>query len=97
MAIPDRGAPAATAHTSLAPTESGLIISNLNLMKLSPTLNLTERARFLKLRPLPPPERVEAEQERPRPSCHPVWLGTQLLPYSVVLNAQKTPRDIYDD
>lgn len=35
--------------------------------------------------------------DREKLRYHPVWLGTQVMPYSIVINARKTPRDIYDD
>jgi len=67
-------------------------------MKLLNTLTSSENApSSWRLPPLPGPSAAEA-QANPEPlNGNVVFLGAQVMPYGVVINARKSPRDIYED
>ncbi len=68
-------------------------------MKSLAVLSLINRVRALKGRPLASLSVAEPEAKRLGMICstNPLYLGTQAMPFTVIINQRKTPRDFYDD
>lgn len=69
-------------------------------MKLFSSLNSPKRKpKAWRLLPLASPSEVNAGSKTDvvDRTYNPVWVGTQIMPYGMVVNARKSPRDIYDD
>ncbi len=67
-------------------------------MKSLAVLSLINRVRALKRRPLASLSAAESVAKRSRIICSnsPLYLGTQVMPFTVVVNEPKSARDYYD-
>lgn len=67
-------------------------------MKSLAVLSLINRVRALKRRPLVSLSVAEAVAKRPRYICNhnPLYLGTHIMPFTVVVNERLSERDFYD-